>query len=83
VRGFFFPELQFGTGTYWRSGRCAPPNDRIQVSSVVVLRLSGKTAPPKNEPRPAGRLRANHHKIQAFGMALASVTKSLLRELSY
>jgi hypothetical protein len=85
VRDFSFPDIDFNSerAPMGAAAGCAPPNDRIQVSSVVVLRLSGKTAPPKNEPRPVGRLRANHHKIQAFGMALASVTKSLLRELAY
>ena len=87
VRGFSFPDIDFNSerALTGAAAGCAPPNDRIQVSGGVVLRLSGedRLAPPKNEPRPVGQLRANHHKIQASGMALASATKSLLRELAY
>jgi hypothetical protein len=117
VRGFSFPDIDFNSerAPIGAAAGCAPPNDRIQVSGGVVLRLSGdcarhhsscgilrlrfnlpqpgvsiiraapqdRLAPPKNQPRPVGQLRANHHKIQASGMALASATKSLLRELAY
>jgi hypothetical protein len=87
VRDFSFPDIDFNSerAPIGAAAGCAPPNDRIQVSGGVVLRLSGEDglAPPKNQPRPAGQLRANHHKIQASGMALASATKSLLRELAY
>lgn len=87
VRGFSFPDIDSNSerALTGAAAGCAPPNDRIQVSGGVVLRLSGedRLAPPKNQPRPVGQLRANHHKIQASGMALASATKSLLRELAY
>ena len=87
VRGFSFPDIDSNSerALTGAAAGCAPPNDRIQVGSVVVLRLSGedRLAPPKNQPRLVGQLRANHHKIQASGMALASATKSLLRELAY
>ena len=87
VRGFSFPDIDSNSERALTGAApgCAPPNDRIQVGSVVVLRLSGedRLAPPKNQPRLVGQLRANHHKIQASGMALASATKSLLRELAY
>jgi hypothetical protein len=87
VRGFSFPDIDFNSerALTGAAAGCAPPNDRIQVSGGVVLRLSGedRLAPPKNQPRPVGQLRANHHEIQASGMALASATKSLLRELAY
>jgi hypothetical protein len=117
VRGFSFPDIDSNSerALTGAAAGCAPPNDRIQVSGGVVLRLSGdcarhhsscgilrlrfnlpqpgvsiiraapqdRLAPPKNQPRPVGQLRANHHIIQASGMALVSATKSLLRELAY
>ena len=45
VRGFSFPDIDFNSerALTGAAAGCAPLNDRIQVSSVVVLRLSGKT----------------------------------------